>query len=147
MVGNIKAGLILLFLIIISFSAQARVMRAGPGDGFDFRTNGNNSRIEFKSDGTVEVKNRLQVETIGELSRPFTTLTTPERDALTPIEGDITYNETSGLLNFFNTIWREILDSNSSQTVTNKTMDANSNTFSNFEHGSEVDNPSSGFIK
>jgi hypothetical protein len=31
-----------------------------------------------------------------------------------------------------------------SQTLTNKTMDANSNTFSNFEHGAEVDNPTSG---
>lgn len=30
------------------------------------------------------------------------------------------------------------------QTLTNKTMDANNNTFSNFEHGAEVDDPSSG---
>jgi hypothetical protein len=31
-----------------------------------------------------------------------------------------------------------------SRTLTNKTMDADNNTFTNFEHGAEVDNPSSG---
>lgn len=38
----------------------------------------------------------------------------------------------------------EVMDVSSTQTGTNKTFDANSNTFSNFEHGAEVDNPSSG---
>lgn len=37
-----------------------------------------------------------------------------------------------------------LLGTTDTQTVTNKTMDANSNTFSNFAHGAEVDNPSSG---
>ena len=38
----------------------------------------------------------------------------------------------------------DIVDTTSVQTLTNKVMDANDNTFSNFEHGAEVDNPSSG---
>jgi hypothetical protein len=37
-----------------------------------------------------------------------------------------------------------IVDLNSPQTLTNKTMDADDNTFSNFRHGEEVDNPTSG---
>lgn len=38
----------------------------------------------------------------------------------------------------------EVADVSSSQTITNKTIDANNNTISNLQHGAEVDDPSSG---
>jgi len=43
-----------------------------------------------------------------------------------------------------NTLPSNVLTETNTKTVTNKTMDADNNTFSNFEHGAEVDNPSSG---
>jgi len=45
------------------------------------------------------------------------------------------------------TVWRKIENSvspDSTTTFTNKSMDASANTFTNFTHGTEVDNPSSG---
>ncbi|HLD91108.1 MAG TPA: hypothetical protein VI911_08865 [Patescibacteria group bacterium] len=38
----------------------------------------------------------------------------------------------------------DIVGKDDNQTLTNKTMDADNNTFTNFEHGAEVDDPSSG---
>ena len=48
---------------------------------------------------------------------------------------------------FDGTVWRQVANQvspTSTTTFTNKTMDADLNTFSNFAHGAEVDNPSSG---
>ena len=38
----------------------------------------------------------------------------------------------------------DVVGTSDIETLTNKTMDADNNTFSNFDHGAEVDNPSSG---
>jgi hypothetical protein len=46
-------------------------------------------------------------------------------------------------LGFFGNLF-EVLTTGHSQTVENKTMDAANNTFTNFQHGGEVDNPTSG---
>jgi len=40
--------------------------------------------------------------------------------------------------------WRSLVDTDSSQTLTNKTLSAGSNTISGLLHGTQVDNPSSG---
>jgi len=59
--------------------------------------------------------------------------------------GDIEVNSSTNKANFHNgTTVSPLVTEAHTATLTNKTMDANSNTFSNFEHGVEVNNPSSG---
>ena len=143
MVRTIKAGLIIL-LLAMAFDANARVFRSGPSDSLDFQTNGVNSRMEIASDGTINIKGRYEATSNAHASRPCPSLTTGERAGLTPAAGDCIYNETDGFFNLYNSAWRVLIDSDSAQTLTNKTIAGGSNTISGLSHGTEVDNPSSG---
>jgi hypothetical protein len=66
-------------------------------------------------------------------------------DPTNNLEGSVWHNSTSNDFKAYIAAQiRIFVFGDKAQTLTNKTMDANSNTFSNFEHGAEVDNPSSG---
>lgn len=59
--------------------------------------------------------------------------------------GDYYYNSTVNGVKFFDgSVWIEIADTSTVQTITNKVIDADNNTISNLAHGAEVDNPTSG---
>lgn len=64
------------------------------------------------------------------------------------LESEITFNTSTGHdhdgSNSKNPVSGSIVGTTDTQILTNKTMDADNNTFSNFEHGAEVDNPSNG---
>jgi len=131
MVRTIAQGLILLILSLMIFRVDGRVIRSGPGDLLDFQTNGVNSRMEIASDGTVEIKGRFQVETTSAASRPCPSLTNAQRGALTPAAADCIYNSDSALLEYYTSAWKTVVDTDSTQTLTNKSIDADNNTLTN----------------
>ena len=60
-------------------------------------------------------------------------------------DGDIFYNTTSDLINYYSDgAWSALVDDDSAQTITNKTIAAGSNTISGLTHGNEVDDPNTG---
>ncbi len=130
MVGNCAQGLILILFLFIMAVADARVLRSGPGDSLDLQTNGVNSRMEILSSGEIDAKSQLRLLD----SVVYPVKTTAQRDALSLVDGLGVFNTDTDELQVYDltgAAWRVLIDSDSSQSLQNKTINAALNSISN----------------
>ena len=119
--------------VVVNLPSIATLTLTGPWSVGIQKSDSSSNTVTINANGTDEIDGAASlVLTKANATATLLPDTDPTPDQWTPIVvGE--YPVTGALVGDTDT-----------QTLTGKTMDANNNTFSNFEHGAEVDNPSSG---